>query len=148
MIRELLRPSALITEDSLRRLGTPLRFDGLSVSHTRPTLSGCLKVFCNSAEWAAICLRVRLGITRTEPNESLLYPQQPTRELTLRKVCVGPRPCEKALTLDHDRTSYSPKAAFGAHTQADSSLRPNPENVILVALRLFAFSHSLGQKLT
>ena len=41
---------ALITEDSLRRLGTPLRFDGLNVSHTRPTLSGCLKVFCNSAE--------------------------------------------------------------------------------------------------
>src|SRR6516165_4779466 len=60
----------------------------------------------------------------------------------------GPRPCEKALTLDHDRTSYSPKAAFGAHTQADSSLRPNPENVILVALRLFAFSHSLGPNQT
>ena len=35
-------------------------------------------------------------------------------------------PCENAKTLDRDRTSYSFKAAFGAHTQAHSSLKPNP----------------------
>ena len=76
------------------------------------------------------------------------YPLTAALQQTSPEVRLGPRPCEKALTLDHDRTSYSPKAAFGAHTQADSSLRPNPENVILVALRLFAFSHSLGQERT
>ena len=50
---------------------------------------------------------------------------------------------KKAKTLDRDRTSCSFKAAFGAHTQADSSLKTEPENFILVALRLFEFSHSL-----
>jgi hypothetical protein len=62
--------------------------------------------------------------------------------------CNGPRLCEKAKTLDRDRTSCSFKAAFGAHTQADSSLKTEPENFILVALRLFEFSHSLGHKPT
>jgi hypothetical protein len=66
----------------------------------------------------------------------------------LHKVCVGPRLCEKAKSLDRDRTSYSFKAAFGAHTQAHSTFETEPENIILVELRLFEFSHGLGQNRT
>jgi hypothetical protein len=56
--------------------------------------------------------------------------------------------CEKAKMLDRDRTSYSFKASFGTHTQAHSSFEIKPENIILVALRLFEFSHRLAPKLT
>ena len=54
------------------------------------------------------------------------------------------RLCEKSKTLDRDRTSYSLKAAFGAHTASPFNLEIEPENIILVALRLFEFPHSLG----
>jgi hypothetical protein len=37
-----------------------------------------------------------------------------------------PGPCEKVMMLDRHRTNYSFKAAFGAHTRADSSLRQTP----------------------
>jgi hypothetical protein len=46
--------------------------------------------------------------------------------------------------LDRDRTSYSFKAAFGAPTQGSFNFEIEPENIILVALRLFEFSHRLG----
>jgi hypothetical protein len=36
--------------------------------------------------------------------------------------------------LDRDRTSYSFKAAFGAHTQGSFNFEIEPENIILVAL--------------
>jgi hypothetical protein len=51
----------------------------------------------------------------------------------------GPRLCEKAKTLNRDRTSYSFEIVFGAHIEIEL------KNIILVALRVFEFSHSLGQ---
>jgi hypothetical protein len=59
---------------------------------------------------------------------------------------LWPRLCEKPKTIDRDRTSYSFKAAFGAHTTSPFNFEIEPENIILVALRLFEFPHSLGPK--
>jgi hypothetical protein len=39
---------------------------------------------------------------------------------------LGPRPCENARTLDHDRTSYSFKTALAPTPQAHSTLKSNP----------------------
>lgn len=61
------------------------------------------------------------------------------------KVGYGPSPCENAKTLDCDRTSYSFNAALGAQTASPFNSEVEPENIVLVALRVFEFSHSLGQ---
>jgi len=53
--------------------------------------------------------------------------------------------CENAKALDRDRTSYSFKPAFGARTARPFNIEIQLENIILVALRVFKFSHSLGQ---
>jgi len=55
-----------------------------------------------------------------------------------------PRLCEKAKTLDRDRTSYSFNAALAAKAASPFNFEIEPENIILVALRVFEFSHSLG----
>ena len=47
-----------------------------------------------------------------------------------------------------DGTSYSFKARFRSPHACRFKLEMEPENVILVASRLFGFSHSLGQKQT
>ena len=57
----------------------------------------------------------------------------------------GPSPCENAKTLDRDRTSYSFNAALAAQTASPFNFEIEPENIILVALRVFEFSHRLGQ---
>jgi len=54
--------------------------------------------------------------------------------------------CENAKTLDRDRTSYSFNADLAAKAASPFNFEIEPENIILVALRVFEFSHSLGQK--
>jgi hypothetical protein len=60
----------------------------------------------------------------------------------------GSSPCENAKTLDRDRTSYSFNATLAAQAASPFTFEIEPENIILVALRVFEFSHSLGQKRT
>jgi hypothetical protein len=60
----------------------------------------------------------------------------------------GPSPCENAKTLDRDRTSYSFNAALAAQIASPFNFEIEPENIILVALRVFEFSHSLGHQPT
>ena len=55
---------------------------------------------------------------------------------------------QNAKTLDRDRTSYSFNAALAAQTASPFNFEIEPENIILVALRAFEFSHSLGHKPT
>jgi len=55
----------------------------------------------------------------------------------------GPRLCEKAKTLDRDRTSYSFEIVLGAQI-SPFNFENELKNIILVALRVFEFSHSLG----
>ena len=50
---------------------------------------------------------------------------------------------QNAKTLDRDRTSYSFNAALAAQTASPFNFEIEPENIILVALRAFEFSHSL-----
>jgi hypothetical protein len=57
---------------------------------------------------------------------------------------LGSSPCENAKTLDRDRTSYSFNTALGAQAASPFTFEIEPENIILVALRVFEFSHSLG----
>ena len=61
---------------------------------------------------------------------------------------MGPSLCENAKTLDQDRTSYSFKTALAADTASLFNFEIEPENIILVALRVFEFSHRLGQNRT
>jgi hypothetical protein len=68
-------------------------------------------------------------------------PPTAAREQTFRDRRFGPRLCEKSKTLDRDRTSYSFKAAFGAYTASPFNFEIEPENIILVGLRLFEFPH-------
>jgi hypothetical protein len=56
----------------------------------------------------------------------------------------GPRLCEKAKTLDRDRTSHSFNTALGVHAASPFKFEIEFENIILVPLRVFEFSHSLG----
>jgi hypothetical protein len=65
-----------------------------------------------------------------------------------RHISTLPSPCENAKTLDRDRTSYSFNAALGAQAASSFTFEIEPENIILVALRVFEFSHSLGQERT
>jgi hypothetical protein len=58
----------------------------------------------------------------------------------------GSRLCENAKTLNRDRTSYSFKTILGAHTASQFNFEIELKNIILVELRVFEFSHSLGQK--
>jgi len=65
-----------------------------------------------------------------------------------RHFAFGPRLCENARTLDRDRTSYSFNAALAAQAASPFNFEIEPKNIILVALRVFEFPHSLGQKAT
>jgi hypothetical protein len=47
-------------------------------------------------------------------------------------------------TLDRDRTSHSFNAALGVHTASPFKFEIEFKNIILVQLRVFEFSHSLG----
>ena len=58
----------------------------------------------------------------------------------------GPRLCEKAKTLDRDRTSHSFNTALGVHAASPFKFEIEFENIILVPLRVFEFSHSLDHK--
>jgi hypothetical protein len=60
----------------------------------------------------------------------------------------GPRLCENAKTMNRDRASSSLKAVFGAHIASAFNFKIELENIILVAFRTFAFSHSLGHEQT
>jgi hypothetical protein len=55
------------------------------------------------------------------------------------------RLCEKAKTLDRHRTSHSFNTASGVHTASAFNFEIEFKNIILVPLRVFEFSHSLGQ---
>jgi hypothetical protein len=57
----------------------------------------------------------------------------------------GPRLCENAKTLNRDRTSYSFEIVLGAQIASLFNFENEPKNIILVALRVFEFSHRLGQ---
>jgi hypothetical protein len=46
--------------------------------------------------------------------------------------------------LDRDRTSYSFKVVLGAHAAVLLIFEIELENIILVALRVFEFSHGLS----
>jgi hypothetical protein len=59
-------------------------------------------------------------------------------------LVLWPRLCEKSKTLDRERTSYSFKALSAPTPQAQFNFEIEPENIILVALRLFDFPHGLG----
>jgi hypothetical protein len=52
--------------------------------------------------------------------------------------------CENAKAINRDRASSSLKAVFGAHIASAFNFKIEIENIILVALRTFEFSHSLG----
>jgi hypothetical protein len=67
---------------------------------------------------------------------------------TLLDFRDGPRLCENAAAINRDRTSSSLKAVFGAHIASAFNFKIELENIILVAFRTFAFSHSLGHKPT
>ena len=56
----------------------------------------------------------------------------------------GPRLCENAKTMNRDRTSSSLKVVFGVHIASAFNCKIELENIILVALRTFEFSYSLG----
>src|SRR5262245_17173764 len=64
---------------------------------------------------------------------------------TTRNVGYGPRVCENAKTLNRDRTSYSFETVLAAHIASPFNFEIELENIILVTLRVFEFSHSLGQ---
>ena len=49
-----------------------------------------------------------------------------------------------AKTLDRDRTTHSFNTAFGVHTASPFKFEIEFKNIILVPLRVFEFSHSLG----
>ena len=63
-----------------------------------------------------------------------------------RHISTLPRLCENAKAINRDRTSSSLKAVFGAHIASAFNSKIELENIILVAIRTFAFSHSLGQR--
>src|SRR5258705_11585499 len=69
------------------------------------------------------------------------------RSVLTETVKSGPRLCENTKTLDRDRTSYSFVTALGARIANPINFEIEFENTILVALRVFEFSHSLGQEL-
>jgi len=48
-----------------------------------------------------------------------------------------PSLCENAKTLDRDRTSYAFNAALAAQAGSPSNFEIEPENIILIALRVF-----------
>ena len=60
----------------------------------------------------------------------------------------GPRLCEKAKTLDRDRTSHSFNTALGVHTASPFKFEIEFKNIILVPLRVFEFLHSLDPERT
>ena len=68
------------------------------------------------------------------------------RSLWDADVAYGSRLCENAKTLNRDRTSYSFKTNLGAHTASQFNFEIELENIILVELQVFKFSHSLGQQ--
>jgi hypothetical protein len=49
---------------------------------------------------------------------------------------IGPRLCEKAKTLNRDRTSYSFEIVFGAQIASAFDFEIELKNIILVALRV------------
>jgi hypothetical protein len=61
---------------------------------------------------------------------------------------MGPRPCENANTLNRDRSSYSFKVVLAAHMASPFNFEVELKNIILAALRVFEFSHRLGQMRT
>src|SRR5262245_56171740 len=69
-------------------------------------------------------------------------------EVAASDVGYGPRLCENAKTLNRDRTSYSFECVLGAHIASPFNFEIELENIILVALRVFEFSHRLGPKAT
>jgi hypothetical protein len=64
----------------------------------------------------------------------------------LGEVAMGPGCVKRAKTLDRDRTSHSFNAALGVHTASPFKLEIEFMNIILVQLRVFEFSQSLGQQ--
>jgi hypothetical protein len=60
------------------------------------------------------------------------------------RVSSWPRLCENAKTLNRDRTSYSFEIVLGAQIASPFNFENELKNIILVALRVFEFSHSLG----
>jgi hypothetical protein len=74
----------------------------------------------------------------------MLYPRTTARQRL--NVRLGSWLCENAKTLNRDRRSYSSKTALGLQFASAFNLEIKLEDVILVAFRLFAFSHSQGQK--
>src|SRR5215831_13302482 len=77
------------------------------------------------------------------PASRLLLPRS---GLERSDFVLWPRPCENARTLNRDRTSYSFKTDLGANIASPIDFEIELENIILVALRVFEFSHSLGPK--
>jgi hypothetical protein len=57
----------------------------------------------------------------------------------------GSRPCENAKAINRDRTNYSFKTVSCAHIASAFNFEIEIKNIVLVALRTFEFSHSLGQ---
>jgi hypothetical protein len=62
------------------------------------------------------------------------------------KSVVGSRMCENEKTFTSDRTSYSFKTILRAHRASPFKFEIALKNIILVALRVFQFSHGLVQK--
>jgi hypothetical protein len=56
-------------------------------------------------------------------------------------VRLWPRLCENAKTLNRDRTSYSFEIVLGAQIASPFNFENELKNIILVALRVFEFSH-------
>ena len=61
-----------------------------------------------------------------------------------QEVRSGSRLCKNAKAINRDRTSYSFKTVSCAHIASAFNFEIEIKNIILVALRTFEFSHSLG----
>jgi hypothetical protein len=59
-------------------------------------------------------------------------------------VRLGSRLCENAKAINRDRTSYTFKTVSYAHIASAFNFEIEIKNIILVALRIFEFSHGLG----
>ena len=89
---------------------------------------------------AALAAEVRSWVLKT------LFPQPQLARVVLPVFPALTRLCENSKTLNRDRTSYSFEIGFRAHIASQFNFEIELENIILVALRVFEFSHSLGQK--
>ncbi len=126
-------PADTLKEDNYVLLGSERR------SHIRPMLE--------LQDWGSMYLN-SLAVSEAYRGSGIGAKLLSWAEASAKNLDVGEGPslCENAKTLNRGRTSYSFKIALGAQTVSPFNFETVAEHIILVALRVFEFSHSLGQK--